>query len=180
MQRLIIILFYILLLNINILGSDYINDAKDKARITQIIAETMRSENYLTKNIHSEFWSILDKHINMNDEKLKKLRLLTTGSIINYLFYFYQDMLISIDQKRIYKSKDRENLEQFLLNEGVLYNWRIEQNEKYIKKAISGKAVKTKNGDVIFTKNIIYRALKNLDTLDKRMNTLFTRPQKKH
>lgn len=160
----------------HIFGSDTIENAKDKVRVHEIISKTMRFENYLTKDIHYEFWNIVDKHIKMNSNELKQLKVIATVNTVDYMRYFYEDMLISLEGHSLYKSLDREKIENYLLKNNLTSEWRIESNDQMIEKAIKGIHLIDKEGNkFLFTKEVIYQALSRIDSIKKRIDILFTR-----
>lgn len=159
-----------------VFGSDTVENAKDKLRIHEIVSNTMRFDSYLTKDIHDEFWIIADKHLKMDNKKLQELRFVVTVNSLEYMRYYYEDMLVSMQEHRFYKSLDREDLEKYLLNNKLLSEWRIKDNDKLIQKAIDGVPVVDKDGKkFVFTKDIIFDALSKLNDIKKRIDILFTR-----
>ena len=161
---------------INSYSNEIVDNAKDKARVHEIISKTMRFENYLTKDIHYEFWNIVDKHIKMNNSELKKLREIATVSTVEYMRYFYEDMLISLEGHSLYKSLDREKIENYLLKNNLTSEWRIKTNDQMIEKAIKGIPLVHKEGNkFLFTKEVIYQALSRIDSIKKRVDNLFTK-----
>ena len=157
-------------------GNDTVNNAKDKLRMHEIISNTMRFDDYLTKDIRKEFWIILDKHLKMNDKKLKELRLILTANSLDYMMYFYEDMLISLQEHSLYKSLDREKIEKFLLKNKLTSEWRIKTNDQIIEKTLNNIPIVDKDGNkLLFTTEIAYNALSRLDGIRKRIDLLFTR-----
>jgi len=176
MSSLIKIFLIVSLIANYVFGSNTVENAKDKLRIHEIVSNTMRFDSYLTKNIHDEFWIIADKHLKMDNKKLQELRFVVTVNSLEYMRYYYEDMLVSIQEHRFYKSLDREDLEKYLLNNKLLSEWRIKDNDKLIQKAIDGVPVVDKDGKkFVFTKDIIFNALSKLNDIKKRIDILFTR-----
>lgn len=176
MSNLIKILLILSLVVNYIFGSDTVENAKDKLRVHEIISKTMRFDNYLTKDIHNEFWIIVNKHMKMNATQLKDLKLIVTANSLEYMRYYYEDMLVSMQEHRLFKSLDRENLEKFLLKNKLTSEWRIKDNDVIIQKVIDGVPIVDKDGNkFLFTKDIIFGALSRLDDIKKRVDKLFTR-----
>jgi len=176
MSSLIKIFLIVSLVANYVFGSDAVENAKDKLRIHKIVSNTMRFDSYLTKDIHDEFWIIADKHLKMDNKKLQELRFVVTVNSLEYMRYYYEDMLVSMHEHRFYKSLDREDLEKYLLNNKLLSEWRIKDNDKLIQKAIDGVPVVDKDGKkFVFTKDIIFDALSKLNDIKKRIDILFTR-----
>ncbi len=176
MSNILKILFIVSLVVINIFGSDAVENAKDKLRIHEIVSNTMRFDSYLTKDIHDEFWMIVDKHLKMDDTELKEFRLIVTVNSLEYMRYYFEDMLVSLQEHRLYKSLDREKLEKFLLKNSLTSEWRIKDNDKVIQNAINGISVVDKDGKkFLFTKDIIFGALSRLDDVKNRIDILFSK-----
>lgn len=155
---------------------DILDNAKDKARVHEIVSKTMRLNHYLTKDVHHEFWNIVDKHIKMNSSELEKLRFLASVSSLVYMRYFYEDMLISLERHSPYKSLNREKIENYLLKNKLTSVWKIKTNDEMIEKAIQAIPLVDKEGNkFLFTKEVIYEALSRIDSIEKRLDILFTK-----
>jgi len=170
------VVLFISLLSISSYGYDAVDNAKDKLRIHKILSNTMRFDEYLTDDIRKEFWTIVDKHLKISDKQLRELRFLLTANALDYMMYFYEDMLISLQGHSLYKSLDREKIEKFLLKNKITSEWRIKENDQMIIKALKGISVMDKDGNkLFFTKEVAYNALSRLDAIRKRVDLLFAR-----
>jgi len=150
-------------------------NAIDKNRIREIITGVGRDADYLTQDIHDEFWSIWSKSGEIGKEETQIIRDIMVGVTSKYMRYFYEDALWALSTGRPFKSNQRESYEEYLLNLDVITKWRIEQNEKMIEKIAYNESIKSDGGEVLYDENLIKEILGNLEKASERFDHLFTR-----
>lgn len=151
--------------------------SREKIRFGEIIKGVLSDPNYLTRDIHDEFWRLRDKIGSLSAAEEQKERDMMVGTA-TYQRYFYEDALWALKKGSPYKSLQRENFEKRLLKIGVIPEWRIKENEALIEKIATKKEVPHGGSYIIFTEELILKILDGLEATSKRVEKLYTREWK--
>jgi hypothetical protein len=146
----------------------------EKTRLNEIILGVMQDPNYLTPNIHAEFWVILDKIGPLTPAEIEKTRDMITGMFTTYNRYFYEDALWALKIGRPFKSSQREKYEKHLFNLGLMTEWGIKENDRMMEKIAYKQPISTQGSTVLIKENMIKDILASLEATGKRLDELFT------
>lgn len=149
----------------------------EKTRFREILAGVIQDPDYLTLNVHAEFWTLLDKMGPLSPSEVQKLRDMMTGTVTIYQRYFYEDALWALKAGRAFKSLQRERYEKHLLNLDVITEWRIKENDTLIAKIAAKEPIPYQGTAVVLNEDIINEILASLEIVGKRVDTLFTSPE---
>lgn len=147
----------------------------DKVRFQEILKSTIQQENYLTPQVHDEFWGILLQNGEPTVENIKNLRKTMAGPSVDYIKVLYEDALLALNRQAPYKSKKREDLEKFFIDNELITDFRIQENEKFIENIAYGNPITTNGQEYVLDETAINNVLNNLEAVSSRLDDLFTR-----
>lgn len=137
----------------------------ENSRMKEIMVSVMQGDiNMPTIAIYNEFWSTMFSHGRLCQEDLTLTRDgLALASECNKLFY--QDALISLHTKEAYKSSERLNCED---------KTRVKANAELMLSIATGQPIRTANGSVVFTEEVIQTSLNDINKKLEGLDRLFS------
>lgn len=147
----------------------------EKIRFMDIIKGVIQDPDFLTPNVHAEFWALIDKVGPISTSEVQERRDMTTGVVTIYQRYFHEDALWALKTGHPFKSLERERYEKHLLDLGVMTEWRIKENEALMAKIAVRELIPYQGTTIVYNEDIIYEILANLEAAGKRLDTLFTK-----
>jgi len=147
------------------------------ARFEQIIKGVMQDESFRTAQVHQEFWSMLTVG-GASVAQIRDLRDKMTGMLTVYQPVFWQDALESLRTGQPYKSVQREDYEKNLLAKGMITIERIRANDVTMAKIAAREAITRDGQSIVFNEDMIEPMLATIQQVVKRVDQLFTPPQK--
>ena len=148
--------------------------SSDEAKIREIITGVLSNNpEYLTKDVHDQFWVILQKYgYSPIENDLNKIKY-QFASLNTEMKYFYEDALISYQNGKVMKSDIREQYEKKLLKEQLITQEKLTQNEEILKNIALQEPVTSNGQTVLFNEENINSSLENLNQADERLTQLF-------
>lgn len=147
------------------------------ARFEQIIKGVVQDENYLTPQIHQEFWGMINRE-GISSAQIRDLRDKMTGLLTVYQPLFWKDAVESLKTGQPCKSPERDEYEKNMLRKGLMTNERIRANDLMMAKIAAREAVTRDGQSIVFSEDTIEQMLLNIQQVIKRQEQLFTPPQK--
>lgn len=146
--------------------------SQEKTRLREIIAGVVQHESFLMAAVHAEFWQIMSK-ARPTSAQVEEVRIATVGAIVDYQRLFYEDALWALKSGRAFKSNQREQYENALVEFGVLTRFQVAQNERNIELIAARQPLPT--GDVLDEAGA-QAVLQSLAEVGARVDRLFTPP----
>ena len=143
-------------------------------QVNTIIAGVLRSPQFLTGEIHRQFWGIMNSR-GVSNEVLKEFRQITSGWHINYQKYFWQDAYHSLNSGHPYKSKYRSNYEKRGLKIGHITRERVKADNELIEKIAAKQQVTYGGKKAVIDHAMIKQAMKRIDETQRRFDLLYSR-----
>lgn len=154
--------------------------SSEKVRMNEIAFLVANDPDYMTPEVHAEFWAILTKQGTIPTDELNNVWTSLRKSVIelgvDYQRYFWEDALFALRKERAHKSVQREQLEKKMLKMNFIPEWRVQQNDKLIEQIAARTPVRVRGEQVIFTADKINGALGNIDAVAQRVDRLLTPP----
>lgn len=148
----------------------------EELRVRDIIKGVLQDPDFITPEIHSEFWGYLNKDGVATDLFLAEQKELLTGIILKQQKYFYEDAICAVTSGKPTKSVKREQYEKALLAKGIITESRVNQNEEIIRKIAEMQPISVDGNEIIMTEDILKTVLGSLDATSRRVDHLFTKP----
>ena len=151
----------------------------EKVRMREIISGVMRDPDYLTADVHAEFWTIGDKlgWKSLPPDGFYWIRDWLGEMTTTYMRYYYEDALTALKTGRPFKSLERGSAEKRLLKSGLIPDWRIAENDKLMEKIAAKEPVSSHGSTFVYTEEIIKDALDNIEASRHRLDALYTPPK---
>ena len=111
---------------------------------------------------------------NISDKNIKDTRILISGYSVDYMNLFYKDALISLRLGQSFKSTERKEMENKLLEKDIMTQKRYDENNKLIYSIANKLPVETEQGDIIFSEEYIQIIIEEINKVHNRINTLLT------
>lgn len=156
---------------------DYINQ-RDKERLSQILQTVSKKSNMPTKEIHEEFWVILERqHKNWSEKEIETLRDQLVGLSLIYMKYYWEDALESFKKGSPEKGSKRASYEERLLKLGVLSQEKLMEYDENIRRIAFREPLNPKDGGPgsVVTEQGIGYVLTSLEGATERVSKLFTK-----
>lgn len=148
----------------------------EKTRFREILFGVMQDPDYMSPQVHGEFWLLLEKAA-LRPSDLKQLRDLLIGEATVYNRLLYEDAMWALKTGRPFKSIQREQYEKRLLALGLITEWRIRENESLIAKIAAREPVAYQGTTIVFNEDLVKGILDNIDKVMRRVDSLFSRPK---
>ena len=156
---------------------DYINQ-RDKERLSQILQTVSKKSNMPTREIHEEFWVILERqHKNWSEKEIETLRDQLVGLSLIYMKYYWEDALESFKKGSPEKGSKRASYEERLLKLGVLSQEKLMEYDENIRRIAFRESLNPKDGGpgaVVNEQGIGY-VLTSLEGATERVTKLFNK-----
>lgn len=152
------------------------NFPQQKARMAEIMMHVLSEDDFLTPAIHREFWGIFTNGDSLSPEDLMAYRNSIADIMTRSQRSFWDDALIALKIGHAFKSVERENIEKDLVRQGVIPEWRVQQNEKVIELISSHKPVELNGESIVFTEELIELIASQVEPAEHRIRQLFSPP----
>lgn len=178
--------FFTVLLYANITLADGITNPldrlgqRDKERVSEILQMVSKKTNMPTKEVHGEFWAILEKqHKSWSEEEIETLRDQLVGVSLIYMKYYWEDALESLKTGSPVKNPKRADYENRLVKLGTLSQQRLMENDENIGKIAFREPLSSEGGPgyVVSEQGIGY-VLSSLEAATERVSRLFSKEYK--
>jgi hypothetical protein len=153
---------------------DYMGQ-RDKERISEILQTVSKKSNMPTKEVHGEFWAILEKqHKHWSEKELETLKDQLVGVSLIYMKYYWEDALESLKKGSPIKNSKRADYENKLLKLGTLSQEKLMENDENIRRIAFREPLSTGGGPgyVVNEQGVNY-VLSSLEAASERMTRLF-------
>jgi hypothetical protein len=148
----------------------------DFPRIKEIVLGVMDYEDYLTPEIHREFWTLIDRN-RMSESEIQTMKDALTATN-PYHKLFYTDLLASARTGKPVKTTERTEYENWMVTKNLITRASLDAYEAYFPKVAAGKPVTIRGEEIILTESIISNVLAQIDAKHARLQALYTRPAK--
>ncbi|MDQ7784462.1 MAG: hypothetical protein RDU20_16370 [Desulfomonilaceae bacterium] len=151
--------------------------AQEASRFKQIITGVIQNPNYLTPAVHDEFWRTLAK-TRATPAQVRSVRESMTGMLTVYYPMFWQDALVSLRNRRPYKSPQRQQYENKLLSQRIVTSTMISANDSLMANIASGKPIVRQGQSIVLNEQMIQASLQSVQEAARRVDRLFTPGQR--
>lgn len=134
---------------------------KDFKRIMQYCLSGKKISNV----DHAEFWQLVESK---NISEMTVAKMITefyNPVLLEYQKLFWQDALISLQNKRLNKSDTRNKIEQEMLSNDLISEERIRQNDNLLFKITNSEPVSMSDTTLIYDELAIYSTYLRLDSI---------------
>lgn len=147
----------------------------EKLELDRLFQSVLQDPDTVTQ-AKVRFWEIADSHGRMTDEELADMRkaMLSDTEVVRL---FWEDVLLTLQRGRPFKSIEREQLEDELVKQGKMTAFQRRQNEATMESIASGKPIAIQGGNqVVVTEQLARSVLEDFDRKREALVELLTPP----
>jgi len=147
----------------------------EKLEVRRLFASALQSPESVSV-VKPKLWKILNAHGGLSEEVADEVReQFVLGLQTSRLWM--EDALVSLRERKPFKSTERENLENELIAKGAMTDFRRRQNEEMMAKVAVGEPIKAGDGSqVVLTEEVVRSVLQTYARKEQALATLLTPP----
>ncbi|MEW6347651.1 MAG: hypothetical protein AB1646_01195 [Thermodesulfobacteriota bacterium] len=147
----------------------------NEARILEIMKRVMENADYLTPEVHHEFWRIFDD-AKIKPQEVRLLRDKIMERATEYHKMFWADALRSLKTGRPYKSKKRADFERRMIEKRGWSPETFRKREGVISRIAAGEPIEMRGTTAVINEESIRWYHQNVREFYPGIEKLFTRP----